>query len=150
MGEWGAVASEYRLMNRCIPDAMNLWARWINFTCVREHRERMLLSSALPQGQGSIDQINYHMFESWWKLLSMAADVEWTIHQNERQQSVNRAPLEHQQSIRDLWLCILGILCSDWLQTSIYQIWAAFTGKYNRNMLPAASWKWASMEHQQF
>jgi hypothetical protein len=33
----------------------------------------------------------------------------------------------------------LSKLCSDWLQPSIYAILAAFTGKSNSQMLPAAS-----------
>jgi len=34
-----------------------------------------------------------------------------------------------QRSVNDFQLRILGNLCSDWLQTSIYEILAAFTGK---------------------
>jgi hypothetical protein len=46
---------------------------------------------------------------------------------------------ERQQSVNDFYLCILANLCSDWLHTSIYQILAAFTGKNDSKMLPAAS-----------
>jgi len=56
---------------------------------------------------------------------------------------------ERQQSVNDFHLHIFGNLCSNWLQTSINQILAAFTGKNYSDMLPAASWKWASMECQQ-
>jgi hypothetical protein len=45
---------------------------------------------------------------------------------------------ERQQSIKDFWLCILGRLCYDWLQTSIYEILVAFTGKNNSDRRPAA------------
>jgi len=57
---------------------------------------------------------------------------------------------ELQWSINHFQLRILGNLCSVWLQTSIYQLLAAFTGKNNSNMLPAAFWKWVSTERQQF
>jgi len=46
---------------------------------------------------------------------------------------------ERQQSVNNFYLDILGNLFSDWLQASIYQILAAFTGKNNSGMLPAAS-----------
>jgi len=36
---------------------------------------------------------------------------------------------ERQGSVNDFQLCIFGNLCSHWLQTSIYEILAAFTGK---------------------
>jgi hypothetical protein len=53
----------------------------------------------------------------------MAADVEWIIQQNDDQWSVN-----------NFYLCILRNLCSNWLQTSIYEILAAFGPKNNSNM----------------
>jgi hypothetical protein len=40
-------------------------------------------------------------------------------------------------------------LCSDWLQTSIFQILAASTWKNYSNMPPAGSWDWMSLECQQ-
>jgi len=46
---------------------------------------------------------------------------------------------ERQQSVNEFELRILANLCSDWLHTSIYQILAAFTGKNDSKMLPAAS-----------
>jgi len=36
------------------------------------------------------------------------------------------------------------------MRTSIYKIFAAFTGKNNSDRLPAASWTWTSNERQQF
>jgi len=35
---------------------------------------------------------------------------------------------EHQRSVNDFWLCIMGYLSGDWLQTSINDILAAFRG----------------------
>jgi hypothetical protein len=43
-----------------------------------------------------------------------------------------------QWSINNCQLCIFADLCSDWLQTSIYQILAAITGKNNSQMFPEA------------
>ena len=48
---------------------------------------------------------------------------------------------EHHRSVNDSLLCSLGKLCSDSLQTSIYEILEAFTCKDNSDMLPAASCK---------
>jgi len=59
MGEWWAVACEYWLINRCIAGAMELLARYLNFSHVKAKRERMLLRSDLPQGQVSICQNDY-------------------------------------------------------------------------------------------
>jgi len=56
MCEWWAVACEYRLLNRCIAGAMNLFAWDVNFSCVRANIARMLLRSALPQGRVSLCQ----------------------------------------------------------------------------------------------
>jgi len=44
---------------------------------------------------------------------------------------------ERQQSDKESKPRILGDLSSDWLQRSIYQIMAAFTGKNYSGMLPA-------------
>jgi len=44
-----------------------------------------------------------------------------------------------QQSISNFQLPILSNLSSDWLQTSVHQILAAFTGKNTSDMLPVAS-----------
>jgi len=73
-----------------------------------------------------------HPFIKYWQpsLTKTTATRSLRHPENERQRSVN-----------DFQLCILGKLCSDWLQTSIYQILAAFTGKNNSDTLPAASWK---------
>jgi len=45
---------------------------------------------------------------------------------------------EHQQSVNDFQLCIMGIQCSNWLQTSMNDILTALRSK-NSDMLPAAS-----------
>jgi len=54
MGEWYVVACEYQMINRCLAGAMNLLARYINFSHVRANSARMILSSALPKGRVSI------------------------------------------------------------------------------------------------
>jgi hypothetical protein len=53
--------------------------------------------------------------------------------------SLQHPEIERQRSVNNFQLCILSKLCSDWCQTSIYEILAAFTGKNNSDMLPAAS-----------
>jgi len=60
LGEWWAVACEYRLIIRCIAGAMKLLARYIAFSRVRANNARMLLRSALPQGQVSIGHKGNH------------------------------------------------------------------------------------------
>jgi hypothetical protein len=59
MGEWSAEACEYRLTNKCIADTMKLLALYINLSPVRVNSARMLLHSALPQGQVLICQNDY-------------------------------------------------------------------------------------------
>jgi len=54
MGEWWAVACQYRLINWCIAGAIQLLAGYINFSHVRANSARMLLRSALSQNQVSI------------------------------------------------------------------------------------------------
>jgi len=71
-----------------------------------------------------------HPFFSHWQPLlgNTTATCSLPQPENERQWSVNNVLSR-----------ILANLCSDWLQTSIYRILAAFTGKNNSEMLPAAS-----------
>jgi len=59
IGEWWAVACEYRLINRRIAGAMNLLTRYINFGPVRAKGARMSLRSALPHCQVSISEKDY-------------------------------------------------------------------------------------------
>jgi len=61
-----------------------------------------------------------HPFIRYWQPLlgKTTATCSQPHHENERQRSIN-----------DFQLHILGNLCSNWLQTSIYEILAAFTGK---------------------
>jgi hypothetical protein len=68
----------------------------------------------------------------YWHPLLAKTTATWSLRhpENDRQWSAN-----------DFELCILPKLCSDWCQASIYEILAAFTGKTNSNMLPAASRK---------
>jgi len=71
----------------------------------------------------------YPFIEYWQPLLVQStATCSQPDPQNEQQPRVNHFQLH-----------ILGNLSSDWLQTSIYQILAAFTGKKNSNMLTAVS-----------
>jgi len=65
-------------------------------------------------------------------------------------QSPPHSENERHWSGNDFQIRILGNWCSDWLQTHIHPIFAAFTGKNYSNMLPAASWEWASTERQRF
>jgi len=80
-----------------------------------------------------------HPFIRYWQPLlgKTTATCSLPHRENEGQWSVNYCQL-----------CILGNLCSDWLETSIYQLLAAITGKNNSDMVPAASWKWAWTERQ--
>jgi len=78
-------------------------------------------------------------FKSWWKPFSMAADVEWTIHYNERQLSVN-----------DLWICKYGNQTVIWLLLCITDLLAAFIGKRDSNTVPTPFWSWVPTERQQF
>jgi len=59
MGEWRAVACEYRLIHRCIAGAMNLLTWYKKFCSVRANSGRMTLRWALPQGQVSICEEDY-------------------------------------------------------------------------------------------
>jgi len=67
----------------------------------------------------------------------MAADVEWTIHENECQRSVN-----------DSWFCKYGNWTTVWSLWCITDMLAAFIGTWDSDMVPDASWKWASTEPQ--
>jgi len=69
MGEWWAVACKYRLINRCIAGAMKLLARYIIFSLERGNSARMLLCSALPQGQVSICQKDYQWVQIMMKTI---------------------------------------------------------------------------------
>jgi len=82
-----------------------------------------------------------HPFNRFWLPLLGETTVTCSLPhpENERQQSVN-----------DFKLWVMGNFFSDCLQISIDQILAAFTGKNNSYMLPAASWTSASTERQQF
>ena len=56
---------------------------------------------------------------------------------------------EHQHSVNDSWLYILGNLGDDRLQIVINIVLVAFIGKRESEMLPALSWIWVSMECHQ-
>jgi len=69
----------------------------------------------------------------------MAADVEWTIHQNERQRSVN-----------DLWYCKYGNYTVIWSLLCITEVLAAVIGNRDSNTVTAPYREWASTEPQWF
>jgi len=56
MGEYGAVACKYWLINRTIAGILNELARCIKFNTMRAISARRLLGSALPNGQVWIRQ----------------------------------------------------------------------------------------------
>ena len=56
MGEWWEVSCEYTLTNRCIAEAMNLLAIYINFRHMRANSVRMLLHLALANGRVLVGQ----------------------------------------------------------------------------------------------
>jgi hypothetical protein len=56
----------------------------------------------------------------------MAAEIEWTMHQNECQQSVN-----------DLWSCMYSNSAVIWSLLFITDVLAAFIGKRNSNTVNA-------------
>jgi len=142
MGWWLAVACKYRLINRCIAGVMYLLPRYINFYSMRVNSSRMLLCTALPQGRVSICHKDNQKVRCIMKPIiddsrcGMANIWKW-------------ASTECQWSVNDFSLCIIGNLSSEWLQTSIDEILAAFMGKNNSNTLPTTFWNWASMECQQ-
>jgi len=57
---------------------------------------------------------------------------------------------EYQWSVNDFWLCILGNLSGNWLETTKNEVIAAFRGKNDSNSLPAPCWKWGSKERERF
>jgi len=69
MGEWLAVAYEYWLINRCIAGEMKLWTRYMNFNRLRAKSARMLLRSALAQGQVSICAKDYQEVQIMMKTI---------------------------------------------------------------------------------
>jgi len=71
-----------------------------------------------------------HPFFRYWLLLLVKTTSTSAMPHSEN---------KRQRSINNFQLRIIGNLCSDWLQASIYQILAAFTGENNSGMLPAAS-----------
>jgi hypothetical protein len=57
---------------------------------------------------------------------------------------------ECQQSIIDIWSCILGSLTCNWLQSCINKILTAFRSKISCGIIAAPSWKSVSMECEWF
>jgi len=94
-GCW-ALACEHSLMNRSISGPMYLLARYINFIVgqqiVQEYYCAWLCHSTVSQSVGK----TMNKIKSLWKQLSMAPYVQWTIHQNRHQWSVNGVSTEQQ------------------------------------------------------
>jgi len=90
MGEWWAVACQYRLIERCTAGAMKLLARYINFSHVRVNSARMLLRSASSQGQVSICQKDYQYVQIMIKTIIdgsrswMDKRLEWASMDHQR------------------------------------------------------------------
>jgi len=76
-------------------------------------------------------------FKSVSVQLSIAADFEWTIHWNQRQQSVNN----FWSSKFGNWKVIWSLLC-------ISDIMAAFIGKKQGDTVTTPFWEWVSTERQ--
>jgi len=69
MGELWAVVCEYWLINVCIAGTMNLLTSEMNFSRVRANSARMVLRSALPQGQVSICDKDYQEVQNMMKTI---------------------------------------------------------------------------------
>jgi len=53
--------------------------------------------------------------------------------------SVNRVSTERQQSVDDIWSCIIGNMSGAWSRASIKKDMAAFIGRYVRDILATSS-----------
>jgi len=87
--EWWAVEREYWLINRSIVGEMNHLARSINFDRIRATSVRILLAQLCQWAESPSVRNATNQFKSLWIQLLMAADYEWTIHENEHQWSMN-------------------------------------------------------------
>jgi hypothetical protein len=70
-----------------------------------------------------------HPFFRWWLPLLAKTTATSSLPHPEK---------EYHQSFNNVYLRIIGNLCSDLSQAYIYQILGVFTGKNNSGMLPAA------------
>jgi len=59
--------------------------------------------------------------------------------QHQATQSLPHSENECQPSINDFWLCIVGYLTGDWLQTSMNKVLTGFSFKNNSGTLPAVT-----------
>jgi len=90
MGEWWAVACEYRLTNRWIAGAMNLSTRYIKFSRASVISAEILRRSALPQGKVSICEKEYEEVQilmktiidgsRWW----LDNTIKWASKERQR------------------------------------------------------------------
>jgi len=107
MGYYRTVACEQWLINRSIAGKMNDFARCINFNRMRVSSARLLLGLALAKAESRSCRQASDISKLLWTQLSMAADVEWTIHHNEHQRSVNNYwSCNHRN-----WIVICLLLC---------------------------------------
>jgi len=91
------------------------------------------------RAESQSDRKTINKLTLWWKPLSMAADVEWKIHWN-----------EHQRSVNNLWSWKYGNWTVIWLLLCITDLFAAFIGKRASNAASTPCWEWASTERQLF
>ena len=78
-------------------------------------------------------------FNTWWKPLSMASDVEWAIDENERQPSVN-----------NLWFCKYSNFTVIWAQLCITDVWPTLIDERDSSTVTAPCREWVSTEHEHF
>ena len=135
MGEYWVVACEYLFINRTVAGKLNYSAKYHNLV-EWERPVQVDYWARLCQWAES---------QSGWKVtnksklyfiqLLMAADIDSTIHWNERQQSVNY-----------ILSCKQGICKVNWLLLSISDVLATFKCKTASNTVNAPFWKWVSTQ----
>jgi len=90
MGERWAVACQYRLIHRCIAVTLKLLARYINFSRGRANSARMLLRSAMSEGQVPIRHKDYQYIQIIMKTIIdgswywMANTLKWVSTERQR------------------------------------------------------------------
>jgi len=139
MSKWWAVVCQYRLMNRCIVSAMNLLARYKHCISMRANCGRIILGSALSQGQPSIIHNEYQYVQNIMKTIIDGTRCWMNNPINQSKRSVNNF-----WSCKYIkWIVIWSLLC-------ITVISAAFLGNRGSNTVTAPLWEWESMERQRF
>ena len=139
MGEWWAVASEYRLKITCIAGAMMRLAKYINFIPVRVNIVTMLLHMALPPRQVSNTQKDDQSVQIMMKAIINGSRC-WIDN------TLKWASTEHQLFLAVHHGKIMFSLVAVIHLTDIGSLyWQNHSG-----MLSAASWERASTERQWF